>query len=482
MRTHFVIALSIAFLATAPRSAPADDCTALFAKENLVAWCIVPFDSQKRSPEERAEMLDRLGFRRFAYDWRAEHLPTFDREIAALGKHYISLDAVWFPAALDADARAILDALGRHRIRTQLWVTMGDPAPQGDWAAKVAAGAAAIQPVAAEAQKLGCKVALYNHGGWFGEPENQVAIIEKLGMPNVGIVYNLHHGHEHLQRFDTLLKKMLPHLLAVNLNGMDREGDQRGRKILPLAQGELDLALLRAICESGYRGPIGILGHTMDDAQERLRDNLDGLDWLVGQLAGKPATEKPKPRTPVGERPPTTAAGQFPGRIVEGMPEFRQPPLTVECRAKLTARDGYNILVASDTKTSGTHWELFSMAGTGTLTAYLPGLPPDHVRSANDICDGNWHDIAMLYEPKRVRLLLDGEVVADQAVERGDQVSVPGKLAIGRLVEGGLGCQGEIAYVRLSRGLREKVYRGEEPPDSDEQTVGLWSFAEPTGR
>lgn len=301
IRCLLVLAIPIVSLLANPPSAPADDCTALFARENLVAWCIVPFDSQKRSPEERAQMLARLGFKRFAYDWRAEHLPTFDREIAALTKHQISLDAVWFPAALDNDARTILDALGRHQIHTQLWVTMGDPAPQGDQAAKVDAGAAAIQPIAAAAEKLGCKVALYNHGGWFGEPENQLAIIDKLGMPNVGIVYNLHHGHEHLERFAPLLKKMLPHLLALNLNGMDRQGDQHGRKILPLAQGEDDLALLRTICDSGYRDPIGILGHTMDDAQERLRDNLDGLDWLVAQLAGKPVAEKPTPRTPVGE-------------------------------------------------------------------------------------------------------------------------------------------------------------------------------------
>ncbi len=40
----------------------------LFARSNLVAWCIVPFDSQKRGPEERAAMLERLGLRRLAYD------------------------------------------------------------------------------------------------------------------------------------------------------------------------------------------------------------------------------------------------------------------------------------------------------------------------------------------------------------------------------------------------------------------------------
>src|SRR5215813_1508042 len=52
----------------------------LFARDNLVAWCIVPFDSKKRGPEERAVMLKRLGFTRFAYDWRAEHVASFDAE------------------------------------------------------------------------------------------------------------------------------------------------------------------------------------------------------------------------------------------------------------------------------------------------------------------------------------------------------------------------------------------------------------------
>src|SRR5687768_5938683 len=58
--------------------------TAIFAKDNLVAWCIVPFDSQKRSPEQRSAMLEKLGLKRLAYDWRAEHIPMFDAEIAAL--------------------------------------------------------------------------------------------------------------------------------------------------------------------------------------------------------------------------------------------------------------------------------------------------------------------------------------------------------------------------------------------------------------
>lgn len=269
----------------------------LFARDNLVAWCIVPFDGKKRGPEERAAMMARLGFKRFAYDWRGEHIPTFDAEMAALKKHGIKLEAFWFPANLNQEARTILDLLKRHQLRTQLWVTMGDPAPKGNQEEKIEAALRLLRPIGLEAGKIGCTLGLYNHGGWYGEPDNQLAIIDRLRLPNVGIVYNQHHGHDHLDRFEGLLKKMRPHLLALNLNGMVKQGDRRGKKILPLGQGDLDLELLRTIRTSGYGGPIGILGHTMDDAEARLRDNLDGLDWLVAQLEGHKPGPRPKPRT-----------------------------------------------------------------------------------------------------------------------------------------------------------------------------------------
>jgi sugar phosphate isomerase/epimerase len=283
-------------LAAALAAPPAD----VFARENLVAWCVVPFDGQKRGPEDRAAMLAKLGFTKFAYDWRAEHLPTFDREVAALKKHGVELTAVWFPAALNADAKALLAGIEKHRLTPQLWVMFADPAGKSQ-DEKVAAAAARLKPVAEAAGKLGCKVALYNHGGWPGEPENQLAVIDKLGMKHVGIVYNLHHGHDHLGRFPELLAKMKPHLLCLNLNGMTPGGDKRGRKILVLGQGEKDVELLKAVRESGYAGPVGIIGHTQDDAETRLRDNLDGLDWLTAKLAGKDPGPRPTPRTKPGQ-------------------------------------------------------------------------------------------------------------------------------------------------------------------------------------
>ena len=273
----------------------------IYAKKNLVAWCIVPFDSTKRGPEERAAMLEKLGFSKFAYDYRAEHIPTFDAEIEALKRHHVELSAWWFPTSLNDEAKMTLAVFEKHQVTPQLWVTGGgDPTKnEQEQQQRVRDEAARIRPIAEAAAKVGCKVALYNHGGWFGEPENQIAIIRELKLPNVGIVYNQHHGHDHLDRFPELLQKMKPYLYTLNLNGMVKDGERKGQKILQLGQGDLDLALLKIVRDSGYTGPIGILGHTSDDAEERLHDNLDGFDWLLPQLNGNPAGPKPKMRTPV---------------------------------------------------------------------------------------------------------------------------------------------------------------------------------------
>ena len=156
----------------------------LFARDNLVAWCIVPFDSKKRSPEERADMLRSLGFKHFAYDWRAEHIPTFDAEINALARKGITLDAFWVaPGELNRESKIILDVLKRHDLKTRLWVLIDQGADRVtglEQERRVAAAADKLRPLAQEAAKISCSLALYNHGGWFGEPENQIAIIERL--------------------------------------------------------------------------------------------------------------------------------------------------------------------------------------------------------------------------------------------------------------------------------------------------------------
>lgn len=270
----------------------------LISKDNLVAWCIVPFDAKKRSPQERAAMLQKLGIHKFVYDYRAEHIPTFDAEMEALKAHNIELVGWWFPQALNDEARTILNVIKRHNMtKCDLWVMGGGAPTQNaeEQMQRVESEAARLKPIALEAAKLGVRVGLYNHGAWFGEPGNQIEIIERLkkdGITNVGIVYNLHHGHEHLPRFAELMQKMKPYLICLNINGMAKT-DTEKRKILPLGAGDEDLSWLKIVRDSGYSGPIGILNHTDEDAEARLQDNLDGLAWLTKQLAGSPPQPRP---------------------------------------------------------------------------------------------------------------------------------------------------------------------------------------------
>jgi sugar phosphate isomerase/epimerase len=193
--------------------------------------------------------------------------------------------------------------LAKHGLHPQFWISV--PAIAANAAAtpaeRVRLAAEKLLPRVRQAAAMGSSIGLYNHGGWAGEPETMVAVLRELrdrhGATNVGIVYNSHHGHDHLERFAECFALMQPYLLCVNLSGMTRDGERLGKKILVLGQGEFDLALLRTIRDSGYRGPLGILGHTQDDVEERLRDNLDGLDWLVPQLEGRAPGPKPVPRT-----------------------------------------------------------------------------------------------------------------------------------------------------------------------------------------
>jgi hypothetical protein len=261
----------------------------LFDKNNLVAWCIVPFDAKKRGPEERAKMLADLGIRKLAYDWRDKDIPTFDQELDALNRHKIKLHAFWLTSGpkpgKEKNVSAVLDFLKRRKAKTELWYMFIPPKDFNSLSqdAKVAMTSEAVRFLASEAASFGGSVGLYNHGGWFGEPANQIAIVKKLGMKNIGLVYNFHHGKAHAERFAEIFPAMMPYLMAVNVNGMRKDGPQ----ILPVGKGDLERDMLRVVIESGYRGPIGILGHREDeDAEVALRQNLEGLEILKKSLAG----------------------------------------------------------------------------------------------------------------------------------------------------------------------------------------------------
>lgn len=247
-----------------------------FQTDKLIAWCIVPFDQLERSPLERAAMLKRLGIQRVAYDWREKHVAEFEEELLAYQANDIEYFAFWRG---HPDAFALFE---KYELRPQIWQTLTSP-KSGTQEERVVIAGTQMLPLVEKTHAMGLKLGLYNHGGWGGEPENMIAVIEWLrtetDADHVGIVYNLHHGHEHIDRFDSLLDKLLPYLLCLNLNGTNSKPVP---KILELGKGEHDVALMNRILKSGYSGPVGILGHKAEDDVERvLQSNLDGLETLL---------------------------------------------------------------------------------------------------------------------------------------------------------------------------------------------------------
>jgi len=269
--TNLTVVLLLTILLPGDVAGQATDDAGVLRADNLVAWCIVPFDAKKRSPADRARMLNELGIKRCAYDWREEHVPDFEQEIIEYKKHGIEFFAFW---SVHDEAFRLFE---KHGLHPQIWQTIAEPAGTSQ-AEKIESAVAQMLPLATRTAAMQCKLGLYNHGGWGGEPENMLAVcrrLRELGHEHVGIVYNFHHGHGHIDDWAESFELIKPYLLCLNLNGMNPDAKP---KILGIGQGKCELEMIRAVVNSGYDGPVGILDHREElDARDSLQENLDGL-------------------------------------------------------------------------------------------------------------------------------------------------------------------------------------------------------------
>lgn len=301
---------------------------ALWSHEKLVPWVVGVYDAKPLNAEERAQMLKRLGFRRFAYIWEPDprEIRAVDAEIQALQKHGIAATAWWFPYhAQDPYAKTLLETFRRYGIKPQLWIS---PAyrdfhghgrtylPQG-WSPPKAIGNTAEEQernVETEAERIGAlaklaapygtKIALYNHGGWSGIPENQIAILERLrrrGIADVGIVYAFNHvrdsDHDDTVNFASRWRRMKPFVFAVTITGVCMDD---GTVAYP-SQGDGELQMLRTIRDSGWRGEVGVFAGDWDTTpgpETTLRNILIGMDWLAAEMR-TPGSGGPRPFPPI---------------------------------------------------------------------------------------------------------------------------------------------------------------------------------------
>ncbi len=157
--------------------------------------------------------------------------------------------------------------------------------------------------------------------------------------------------------------------------------------------------------------------------------------------------------------------------------QYSAPPLTVECLARLDSAKGFNILVANEPKSSATHWELYTLAGSGELAVYMPGYTPDTVRSPGSVVDGQWHHCAFTFDGRTVRIYVDGKQVrADRVLRKPGIASVAGPLGVGDVPTVGIGCDGLIDEVRVSSIIRTITAVPDGPFEDDADTLVLMHF------
>jgi len=290
----FYISISILFNSCATHNIKTESKNNLFKKDNLIPWSIVGFDVKERTPLQRLEMLERLGFQQYAYGNRPKHIPTMQQEWKLAKEKKITIRAVWLyinlnkdqPNNLKYESEVIFENLKKVGLKTQIWVGF-EPTYFNNLSEKESLRQAVemVSYLSKRASKLGCKIALYNHGGWFGKPKNQLKIIDSLPHQKLGIVYNFHHAHDSLENYSNTIENLFPYLWCVNLNGMKKEGP----KIITIGKGNLEKKMLKALLKLGYKGSFGILGHVKGgDPEIILNENFLGLKTLFQK---KPITK-----------------------------------------------------------------------------------------------------------------------------------------------------------------------------------------------
>jgi sugar phosphate isomerase/epimerase len=226
-------------------------------------FCIDWHDARKRSFEEQAVMLKELGYDGVGHIWLdnlAERVKTLDE--AGLKLFQITMTVEVAPDKPPYDVRfkeTLALVKGRHVQFALLLNGMKPSDPSVDPRA-----VEILREMSDLARDSGAQLLLYPHvGSWVERIEDSCRVAEKVDRPNVGVMFNLCHWLrvDRQRDYQPLLKRAMPRLWAVSINGADErdEGPGWDRYIQPLDQGSFDVGrLLRTLKQLGYQGPIGL--------------------------------------------------------------------------------------------------------------------------------------------------------------------------------------------------------------------------------
>jgi sugar phosphate isomerase/epimerase len=253
-------------------------------------FCIDWHDAKKRSFKEQAEMLKELGYDGVGHIWLdqvAERLKTLDDAGLKLYQITLTVDVTPGKQAYDPRFKDVLGLVNGRHVQFDLLLNGMKPSDPS------------VDPHAVEilremsdlARASGSQLLLYPHqGSWVERIEDSCRVADKVDRPNVGVMFNLCHWLRVDQERDykPLLKKAMPRLWAISINGADNFDPQPGwdHYIQPLDKGSFDVGrLLKTLKELGYKGPIGLQCYGIGgDAREHLARSMTAWKTLRANL------------------------------------------------------------------------------------------------------------------------------------------------------------------------------------------------------
>jgi hypothetical protein len=299
--------------------------------------------------------------------------------------------------------------------------------------------------------------------------EQQEELVATVGQTFLGLTVHCARCHDH--KFDPIPQTDYYAIKAV-FDGIDhRTGDTRidnaergNRPILTLAEQQAHEARIAPI-------------------QTRIKELTRSLDALRGRLGSDAASVSDDPKVVLTEGQFGQALNARRGHAeANAKPAFHSVPLTVECWVNVSSKAGFNIFVANHAKESSDHWELYTYAGSGEFSAFLPGYEPAEIKSGTDITDGRWHYVAMTFDGALVRLFVDARPARQVEVKRVRSGGPAGPLWFGAYPPQKIGCDGSVDEVRISNVQRVIETSPSGPFVRDQHTVGLWHMDALLGR
>jgi sugar phosphate isomerase/epimerase len=256
-------------------------------------FCIDWHDAKHRSYQEQAVMLKELGYDGVGHlflDGVAERLKTLDAAGLTLYQITMNVDVAPGKPPYEARFKDVLKLVKGRHVQFDLLLNGAKPSdPSVD-----ARAVQILREMSDLARDSGSQLLLYPHvGSWVERIEDSVRVAEKVDRPNVGVMFNLCHWLrvDKQRDYKPLLKRAMPRLWAVSINGADVQDAKPGwdHYIQPLDKGSFDVAeLLSTLKELGYEGPIGLQCYGIGgDAREHLARSMTAWRKLSAPLAAK---------------------------------------------------------------------------------------------------------------------------------------------------------------------------------------------------